>query len=87
MLLPNCVAGGAAVALFLLGSFIIRTLTRLHDAAGGESATAYEYGRDRSTLKDALLALVQRGAGRRLARLGGSEPGLEEIPRRRSGPA
>ncbi len=30
-----------------------------------------------------LELLVQREAGRRLARLGGSQPGLEYIPRRR----
>jgi len=35
-------------------------------------------------LKEALRALVQRESGRRLAALGGSEPLLEPIPRRRS---
>lgn len=31
----------------------------------------------------ALQALVQREAARRLARMGGTQPGLEYIPRRR----
>lgn len=35
-------------------------------------------------LKQALQALVQRESARRLAALGGSEPKLEPIPRRRS---
>jgi Arc/MetJ family transcription regulator len=35
-------------------------------------------------LKEALRALVQRESARRLAVLGGSEPALEPIPRRRS---
>lgn len=30
-----------------------------------------------------LRALIARESARRLARLGGSEPGLEEVPRRR----
>jgi metal-responsive CopG/Arc/MetJ family transcriptional regulator len=36
-------------------------------------------------LKEALSALIQRESARRLARLGGSEPTLEAIPRRRIG--
>lgn len=35
-------------------------------------------------LREALQALVQRESAKRLAALGGSEPGLEPIPRRRS---
>ena len=34
-------------------------------------------------LREALTALVQREASRRLARLGGSQPDLKPIPRRR----
>jgi Arc/MetJ family transcription regulator len=37
-------------------------------------------------LREALLALVQRESARRLAALGGSEPDLRPIPRRRSEP-
>jgi Arc/MetJ family transcription regulator len=35
----------------------------------------------------ALKTLVERESARRLARLGGSEPGATEIPRRRNDPA
>ena len=36
-------------------------------------------------LKEALSALIQRESARRLARLGGSEPQLETVTRRREG--
>ena len=36
-------------------------------------------------LRAALIALVEREAARRLARLGGTEPGLKSVPRRRAG--
>ena len=43
--------------------------------------------REKSALiREALRALVEREAARRLARLGGSEPDLAEIPRRRPKP-
>jgi Arc/MetJ family transcription regulator len=43
--------------------------------------------REKSALvREALKALVEREASRRLARLGGSEPDLEPIPRRRPKP-
>jgi Arc/MetJ family transcription regulator len=35
----------------------------------------------------ALEALIERESARRLARLGGSEPALDEVPRRQSSPA
>ena len=36
-------------------------------------------------VREALTVLVQRETARRLARLGGSEPGLSTVPRRRVG--
>jgi len=38
-------------------------------------------------VREALKALIERESARRLARLGGSEPMLEAIPRRRQDPA
>ena len=52
-------------------------------------AKAQEYTgiREKSALvREALKALVEREAARRLARLGGSEPDLKPIPRRRQKP-
>jgi Arc/MetJ family transcription regulator len=52
-------------------------------------ARAQEYTgiQEKSALvREALKALVQREAARRLARLGGSQPHLSDVPRRRSAP-
>jgi Arc/MetJ family transcription regulator len=35
-------------------------------------------------IRAGLLALIERESARRLARLGGTEPQVEDIPRRRS---
>lgn len=44
--------------------------------------------REKSALvREALVALIQRESARRLARLGGSQPQLTPVPRRRSGAA
>lgn len=40
-----------------------------------------------AVVREALTALVQREAARRMARLGGTEPDLVAPPRRRSPPA
>lgn len=41
--------------------------------------------RERKTLlHEALIALIQRESARRLARLHGSMPGMEDVPRRRT---
>ncbi len=39
-----------------------------------------------SLVREALKALIERESARRLARLGGGEPGLKAPPRRRSAP-
>ncbi|MGH8141736.1 MAG: type II toxin-antitoxin system VapB family antitoxin [Steroidobacteraceae bacterium] len=38
-----------------------------------------------SLLRDGLTALIERESAKRLARLGGSQPKLKEVPRRRIG--
>jgi Arc/MetJ family transcription regulator len=48
-------------------------------------AQAYTGLREKSAVvREALQALIERESARRLARLGGSEPGLTAAPRRRS---
>lgn len=43
---------------------------------------------EKATLvREALCALIQRESAKRLALLGGSEPQLENVPRRQSEPA
>lgn len=47
-------------------------------------AEAYTGLKERSALvREALKALIERESARRLAQLGGSEPHLKSIPRRR----
>jgi hypothetical protein len=64
----------------------MRTTLALDDELLAE-AEFYTGLREKSALvREALKALVEREAARRLARLGGSEPGLKAIPRRRPKP-
>lgn len=61
----------------------MRTTISLDDELLAKAA-AYTGIREKSALiREALRALVEREAARQLARLGGSEPGLAPIPRRR----
>ena len=62
----------------------MRTTLALDDELLAE-AEFYTGIREKSALvREALKALVEREAARRLARLGGSEPDLAAIPRRRT---
>lgn len=62
----------------------MRTTLALDDDLLAE-AEAYTGLREKSALvREALRALIEREAARRLARLGGSEPDLAPIPRRRT---
>ena len=51
-------------------------LQRARDLSGVQEKTAL--------IREGLKALIERESARRLARLGGSEPQLEPIPRQRS---
>jgi Arc/MetJ family transcription regulator len=62
----------------------MRTTINLDDVLL-ERAQALTGVRERSTLlREALTALIQRESARRLAQLGGSQPDLSPIPRRRN---
>ncbi len=51
-----------------------------------EKAQAFTGLQEKSALvREALKALIERESARRLARLGGSEPGLSPVARRKSG--
>jgi Arc/MetJ family transcription regulator len=61
----------------------MRTTLALDDALL-EKAVSYTGLHEKSALvREALKALIEREAARRLADLGGSEPALQHIPRRR----
>jgi Arc/MetJ family transcription regulator len=51
-------------------------------------AQAFTGLKEKSALvREALKALIERESARRLALLGGSEPDLTDVPRRRAAPA
>ncbi len=61
----------------------MRTTLALDDALL-EKAVSYTGVQEKSALvREALKALIEREAARRLADLGGTEPGAKYIPRRR----
>lgn len=63
----------------------MRTTVTLDDELVAK-AQSYTGIQEKSALiREALRALVEREAARRLARLGGTEPDLRPIPRRRMG--
>lgn len=62
----------------------MRTTINLDDTLL-ERAQALSGVQERSALlREALTALIQRESARRLAQLGGSQPELSPVPRRRS---
>jgi hypothetical protein len=62
----------------------MRTTVNLDDTLLAKARSLSGLNETSPLLKAALEALIQREAGIRLAKLGGSEPGMEDIPRRRS---
>jgi Arc/MetJ family transcription regulator len=62
----------------------MRTTVNLDDELLARAQTLTGLDERNTLLREALNALIQRESARRLARLGGSEPQLREIPRRKS---
>jgi Arc/MetJ family transcription regulator len=62
----------------------LRTTVNLDDALLAKAAEMTGIAEKPALLREALKALNEREAARRLARLGGSEPDLKAPPRRRS---
>jgi Arc/MetJ family transcription regulator len=66
------------------GATAVRTTIALDDELVAK-AQAFTGLQEKSALvREALKALIQRESARRLARLGGTEPDLKPIPRRRA---
>jgi Arc/MetJ family transcription regulator len=65
----------------------MRTTLNLDDKLLEEAQRLTGLSEKTALVRSALEALIERESARRLARLGGSEPELNEIPRRRSDPA
>jgi Arc/MetJ family transcription regulator len=64
----------------------MRTTLALDDDLLAEAQRLTGTHEKSALVREALRALIERESARRLARLGGSEPGLREVPRRRTEP-
>lgn len=62
----------------------MRTTLALDDDLLAEAQRLTGTKEKTALVREALGALIERESARRLARLGGSEPGLDDVPRRRS---
>ncbi len=62
----------------------MRTTLNIDDQLFEEAVRLTGVKEKTALLRESLKALIQRESARRLAKLGGSEPELKEIPRRRS---
>jgi Arc/MetJ family transcription regulator len=65
----------------------LRTTIALDDALLARAQAFTGLTERSAVIREALKALIERESGRRLARLGGSEPTLEVPPRRQPDPA
>lgn len=63
---------------------IVRTTIALDDDLVAEAQNFTGLMEKSSLVREALKALIEREAARRLARLGGSQPKLKAPPRRRA---
>jgi Arc/MetJ family transcription regulator len=63
---------------------IMRTTLNLDDALMAQAQRLTGTTEKSALVRQALQALVERESARRLARLGGTEPGLVAAPRRRT---
>lgn len=62
----------------------MRTTIVLDDDLLAEAQRLTGTNEKTALVRDALTALIERESARRLARLGSSEPGIDEVPRRRA---
>ncbi|MES1924003.1 type II toxin-antitoxin system VapB family antitoxin [Salinisphaera sp. T31B1] len=65
----------------------MRTTINLDDALLAEAQRLTGLSERTALVREALSALIQRESAQRLARLGGTEPQLNNPPRRQSEPA
>jgi len=63
----------------------VRTTLNIDDELLAEAKRLSGLTEKAALVREGLRALIERESARRLARLGGSEPQLDSIPRRRSG--
>jgi Arc/MetJ family transcription regulator len=61
----------------------MRTTLNLDDELIADAQRMTGITEKTALVREGLKALIERESARRLARLGGSEPGLKKVPRRR----
>jgi Arc/MetJ family transcription regulator len=62
----------------------MRTTLVLDDDLLQQAAEYIGHSEKTALVREALRALIERESGRRLARMGGTLPGIKAIPRRRA---
>ena len=62
----------------------MRTTVNIEDRLMDQARELTGIEENAALLREGLRALIERESARRLARLGGTEPGLESTPRRRA---
>ena len=67
-----------------LKELTIRTTLALDDDLLAKAQALTGVTEKAALVREALCALIQRESAKRLARLGGSEPQLQEVPRRQT---
>jgi Arc/MetJ family transcription regulator len=65
----------------------MRTTLNIDDQLLDEAQRITGMTEKAALVREGLRALIERESARRLARLGGTEPQLESVPRRQSDPA
>jgi Arc/MetJ family transcription regulator len=79
MMAPMLTCGGE-----LTSGRTVRTTIALDDDLLAEAQRLTGTSEKTALVREALRALIERESARRLARLGGTEPDLTDVPRRRS---
>jgi Arc/MetJ family transcription regulator len=64
----------------------MRTTLNIDDELLGEAQRITGVTEKAALVREGLRALIERESARRLAQLGGSEPQLESVPRRKTKP-
>ena len=64
----------------------MRTTLNIDDELLGEAQRITGVTEKAALVREGLRALIERESARRLAQLGGSEPQLEPVPRRKTNP-
>lgn len=69
--------------MFVVTGGVVRTTINLDDELLAEAQRLTGTSERTALVREGLRALIERESARRLARLGGTEPDVTEVPRRR----